>query len=60
MSGPILDWLDLQIKVGALASEELRAARTSADLSGDEQVTAPRLAEALQYRAYEARHREAG
>ena len=33
----------------------LRVARTIADLAGDEQVTAVRLAEALQYRAYESR-----
>ena len=33
----------------------LRVARTIADLAGEAQVTAMRLAEALQYRAYEAR-----
>jgi magnesium chelatase family protein len=33
----------------------LRVARTIADLSGEESVSAMRLAEALQYRAYEAR-----
>ena len=33
----------------------LRVARTIADLAGESQVTAIRLAEALQYRAYEAR-----
>jgi magnesium chelatase family protein len=33
----------------------LRVARTIADLAGEERVTALRLAEALQYRAYEAR-----
>ena len=33
----------------------LRVARTIADLSGEERLTALRLAEALQYRAYEAR-----
>ena len=33
----------------------LRVARTIADLAGEESVTALRLAEALQYRAYEAR-----
>ena len=33
----------------------LRVARTIADLTGEERVTALRLAEALQYRAYEAR-----
>ena len=33
----------------------LRVARTIADLAGEECVTALRLAEALQYRAYEAR-----
>jgi len=33
----------------------LRVARTIADLAGEERVTAMRLAEALQYRAYEAR-----
>jgi predicted ATPase with chaperone activity len=30
-------------------------ARTIADLAGEERMTALRLAEALQYRAYEAR-----
>ncbi|HEY6196171.1 MAG TPA: hypothetical protein VI504_14130 [Candidatus Eisenbacteria bacterium] len=34
----------------------LRVARTIADLTGEEHVGAMRLAEALQYRAYEARH----
>ena len=38
----------------------LRVARTIADLAGEARVGALRLAEALQYRAYEARHREAG
>ena len=33
----------------------LRVARTIADLAGEERVSAMRLAEALQYRAYEAR-----
>jgi magnesium chelatase family protein len=33
----------------------LRVARTIADLAGEERVAAMRLAEALQYRAYEAR-----
>ncbi len=33
----------------------LRVARTIADLGGEERVTSLRLAEALQYRAYEAR-----
>ena len=33
----------------------LRVARTIADLAGEERVTALRLAEALQYRAYGAR-----
>jgi magnesium chelatase family protein len=33
----------------------LRVARTIADLAGEEHVSALRLAEALQYRAYEAR-----
>jgi magnesium chelatase family protein len=35
----------------------LRVARTIADLAGEERVSALRLAEALQYRAYEARQR---
>ncbi len=34
----------------------LRVARTIADLCGEQHVGALRLAEALQYRAYEARH----
>jgi len=38
----------------------LRVARTIADLAGEESVTALRLAEALQYRAYEARRVVAG
>jgi len=33
----------------------LRVARTIADLCGEARVSATRLAEALQYRAYEAR-----
>jgi magnesium chelatase family protein len=33
----------------------LRVARTIADLAGEERVSSLRLAEALQYRAYEAR-----
>jgi len=37
----------------------LRVARTIADISGEERVSALRLAEALQYRAYETRHRDA-
>ena len=37
----------------------LRVARTIADLTGEEHVGAMRLAEALQYRAYEARHNPA-
>ncbi len=36
----------------------LRVARTIADLAGEEKVGAMRLAEALQYRAYEARRFE--
>lgn len=38
----------------------LRVARTIADLAGEPRVGALRLAEALQYRTYESRHREAG
>lgn len=37
----------------------LRVARTIADLSHEASVSALRLAEALQYRAYETRHRTA-
>jgi magnesium chelatase family protein len=35
----------------------LRVARTIADLAGEERVSATRIAEAIQYRAYEARRR---
>ena len=35
----------------------VRVARTIADLSGENRVTESRIAEALQYRAYEARQR---
>jgi magnesium chelatase family protein len=38
----------------------MRVARTIADLCGEERVTAMRLAEALQYRAYEAKHQGEG
>ena len=38
----------------------LRVARTIADLAGEECVSALRVAEALQYRAYEARKLRAG
>ena len=38
----------------------LRVARTIADLAGESRVGALRLAEALQYRAYEARHHHEG
>jgi magnesium chelatase family protein len=38
----------------------LRVARTIADLADEPRVGALRLAEALQYRAYESRHREVG
>jgi magnesium chelatase family protein len=38
----------------------LRVARTIADLAGEERLTTLRLAEALQYRAYEARRVAAG
>lgn len=38
----------------------LRVARTIADLAGEERVGALRLAEALQYRAYEARRAASG
>ena len=37
----------------------LRVARTIADLAAEERITAMRLAEALQYRAYEARRARA-
>ena len=38
----------------------LRVARTIADLAGEEHMSALRLAEALQYRAYETRHQREG
>ncbi len=38
----------------------LRVARTIADLAGEERVSAMRLAEALQYRAYEGREQRVG
>jgi magnesium chelatase family protein len=38
----------------------LRVARTIADMAGEARVSAMRLAEALQYRAYEARRLNAG
>jgi len=38
----------------------LRVARTITDLAGEERISALRLAEALQYRAYEARRYAAG
>jgi magnesium chelatase family protein len=38
----------------------LRVARTIADLEGEDQVSAMRLAEALQFRAYETRRSVAG
>jgi magnesium chelatase family protein len=38
----------------------LRVARTIADLAGEDRVSALRLAEAIQYRAYEARTLAAG
>ena len=38
----------------------LRVARTIADLAGEERIGVLMLAEALQYRAYEARQRVAG
>jgi magnesium chelatase family protein len=38
----------------------MRVARTIADLCGEERVGVMRLAEALQYRAYEARHQQEG
>jgi hypothetical protein len=38
----------------------MRVARTIADLAGEERISALRLAEALQYRAYEARRAGVG
>ena len=42
------------------AHRALRVARTIADLAGEECVSALRLAEALQYRAYEGREQRVG
>ena len=51
----IADAVDRGGKSARAVHRALRVARTIADLAGEERVTSLRLAEALQYRAYEAR-----
>ncbi|MBI5710260.1 MAG: ATP-binding protein [Candidatus Eisenbacteria bacterium] len=51
----VTDAVDLDGMSARAVHRALRVARTIADLAGEEQIATMRLAEALQYRAYEAR-----
>ena len=51
----VIDAMDRGGMSARAVHRALRVARTIADLAGEERVSAVRLAEALQYRAYEAR-----
>ena len=52
---PVADAIDRGGMSARAVHRALRVARTIADLSGEQHVGALRLAEALQYRAYETR-----
>ena len=51
--GPGVEFLAV-VKANAYGHGMIDVARTIADLAGEERVTVMRLAEALQYRAYES------
>ena len=51
----LADAIDLGGMSGRGVHRALRVARTIADLAGEERISVVRLAEALQYRAYETR-----